>query len=149
MPYAEVIDVERAAGGRDKLTQLTDIDNAGQVDTAYLAEVVADADSWANSFIQHRHDVPIPDSDVPQVLRNLSAKESVYLLKVRRESPTDGDTLRHEERLAWLMGVRDGSISLGLDPRLPKSSSVKPARGGREASAFSLTRLKFADSGWT
>jgi phage gp36-like protein len=148
MPYATELFVERAAGGRDKLIQLTDLEFTGEADLTYLADAVAEADSWINSFLQHRYAVPVPDLDVPEILRRVSAAEAVYILKNRREALTEGDQSRHEERMSWLEGVRRGEISLGTDPRLTESTNVSPATGDRELKDHSLTRNKFDDSGW-
>lgn len=143
MAYCSVTDVERAAGGRTKLEQLTDLDDQQQVDEVYLATVIADAQSMIDSYLQHRYAVPIPDLLVPQVVRNLCARETVYILKERREALTSEDEVRHEGRLEWLGRANAGRVSPGVDPRLQKSSSVVPTTGNREAGALTLTRTKF------
>jgi phage gp36-like protein len=147
VPYASIQDVERAAGGREKLEQLSDLDAGGQVDETLIADAVSDAESWINSFLQHRYSVPIPDVDVPEVLRRMTAREAIYILKERREALTEQDQERHEQRRLWLEGVNRGRVSPGVDPRLPKSTSVKPATGNREDGALTITRTKLA--GWT
>lgn len=146
MPYAATENVERAAGGREKLIQLTDLSSAGQIDAAYLADAIEEADSWINSYLQHR--IAVPVATPPEILRRVSAAETVYILKNRRESLTEADQTRHEERISWLEGVRKGEISLGTDPRLTASTSVQPTTGDRESLTHSMTRTKFDDSGW-
>jgi hypothetical protein len=41
------------------------------------------------------------------------------------------------------IAIRKGEVTLGLDPRNAKSTSVKPATGDRESMETSLTRPKF------
>lgn len=143
MAYCSVTDIERASGGRDKLEQLTDHDDEGRVNETYLLTVVADAESMINSYLQHRYLVPIPDLEVPEVIRNLCARETVYILKERREALTAEDEVRHEGRLEWLASANMGRVSPGVDPRLTKSSSVNPTTGTRESGDLTLTRAKF------
>lgn len=147
MAYCTIADVQRSAGGRSKLQQLTDTDAAGQVDEDYLDTVIADAQSMIDSYLQHRYAVPIPDVQVPEVIRNVCAREVVYILKERREALTADDQLRHDNRIGWLNAVNQGQISPGVDPRLTKSSSVVPTTGDRSNSDRTLTRDRFG--GWT
>ena len=142
-PYSVTADVQRAAGGREKLIQLSDQDGAGQIDQAIIDAVIAEADSWINSFFQHRYAVPIDPAQLTKIIVRISAREAVYLMKEDRQGLTDFDKERHDERLEWLTGVKDGTISPGVDPRPTESTSVVPATGNREALTHSLTRDKF------
>ncbi len=142
-PYSVIADVERAAGGREKLIQLSDLVGAGQIDQTVIDKAIEEADSWINSFFQHRFAVPIDPAELPEMIRRLSAREAVYLMKEDRQGLTDFDKERHDERRDWLDGVRRGEISPGLDPRPTQSTSVVPRTGDREDLDFSLTRTKF------
>ena len=141
-PYSAIADVQRAAGGREKLIQLSDNDSTGQVDVAVVDAAIAEADSFINSYFQHRFAVPVDPADVTEIIRRMSAREAVYLMKEDRQGLTDFDQERHEERRLWLVGVMDGTVSPGLDPRPNKSTSTVPATGNREDLDFSLTRTK-------
>lgn len=143
MPYASTTELQRAAGGRDNLIQLTDQEAVGQIDATYLSSKELKVEGVINGYLQHRYAVPIADADLPEVIKLLAAEETIYRLKVDRQSLTDLDQTRHEERVSWLEGVRRGEISLGLDPRPTESTSVVPTTGTRDTVKHSLTRDKF------
>ena len=147
MPYATQTDLEREAGGKQKLIQLTDLNGTGEVDTTIVSDVIAEAESLVNSYLETRYAVPIADEDVSDIVRRVTAAEAVYVLRDRREALHPSHQSRHEERIEWLDNVRRGVISPGLDPRQLKSAQVSPEVGQREGKAFSLTRAKFG--GWT
>jgi len=142
MAYADEENVERAAGGRKKLIQLTDLENANEVNQELLLDAVAEADSWINSYLEPRYVVPI--ATPPEVIRRVSAQLTVYILKQRREALTDADQTRFEDIITWLQGVRRGEISPGVDPRPPESTFAgQTVRGDRELIDHALTRDKF------
>lgn len=147
MPYAVEADVERAAGGEEKLIQLTDYELLGQVNSTRVTEAIDEAESVINSYLETRYEVPLTDAEVTEIIRRVTAREAVYILKEQREALTPADQTRHEERIAWLDEVRRGNVSPGIDPRPKKSSNVTPQVGDREDLNFSLTREKF--EGWT
>ena len=149
MPYCTQLDVQRAAGGREKLEQLTDQSDAGTIDATAVTAAVEEAQSMIDGYLQIRYAVPVPDVDVPAVLRQLCARMTVYILRYDREALTEAEQTRQDGRMEWLEGVRKGEITLGLDPRLPESTSVSPQLGDRESTrTTSLTRKKFGDSGF-
>jgi phage gp36-like protein len=142
MAYADEENVERAAGGRKKLIQLTDLDNAGQVDEALLLDAIAEADSWINSYFEPRY--AVPTAAPSEIMRRVSAQLTVYILKQRREALTDADQTRFEDIVGWLNGVRRGEISPGIDPRPPESTFAgQTTKGDRELIDHALTRDKF------
>ena len=148
MPYASSDDVQRAAGGAEKLQQLTDLKSSGEVDAVTVTEAIEEAESMINSYLQMRFAVPIPDAKVPKVLRRLCARMSVYILRYDREALSAKEDDRQEDRMQWLEGVRKGEIPLDADPRLAESTSVVPTTGNRESGELTITRKKFRDSGF-
>jgi phage gp36-like protein len=147
VPYCSVQDVEHAAGGNEKLEQLSDLEEGGQVDEALVEAKIDEAESIINGYLQPRYTVPVDDLEVTPMLRRITARLTVHLLKEDREALTDQDMVKHERMLEQFDQVRQGRLTLGLDPRQAKSSSVVPAVGNREDMIDSLTRAKFG--GWT
>lgn len=145
MAYCAQTDVEFAAGGYDRLVELTDLDAAGDVNTDVLAAAIADADAWINGYLQRRHAVPL--ASVPALVKAASAQETVYRLKVARRSATTEDKEQHEERLAWLRDVAKGLASVGVDPQPTKSTSVVPEVIERSSDDFPLSR-EGLDESW-
>ena len=111
MAYASQADVEVACGGRARLVELTDHAGHGgsAVDATVLAAAQQEADSWIDSFAQRVTTVPY--SPVPDVIRRLAAAETVYRLKLYRDSVNEEDRLAHEERLAWLRDLAAATVS--------------------------------------
>lgn len=143
MAYSTIAEVATAAGGREKLRQLTDLENVGEVDETAVLAKIAEADSKINSYIEKRYAVPVDPAELTEVLRRMSAKLAVYFLREDREALTPEQDDRQAERITWLRGVADGSISLGITPRAAKSAHVRPATGNRESSERTITRAKF------
>lgn len=146
MPYAVLADIERYAGGRVKLTQLTDLENAREVDTVLVDSYIAEADSWINSYLEPLYAVPIPDADVPENIRTMSARLVVYFLRESRQALTAADLTRFEAIQSWLRAVRDGKQSLGVDPRLAASTYQKKTQTGDrdlEKLPQAITRKRF------
>lgn len=146
MAYSVEADVARAAGGRERLIQLTDHESAGEVDQALLVAKIAEADSWMNSHFEKRYLVPIDANaaTVPEVVRRISARLTVLFLREDRDALTPVDLQRWEQINTWLAGVRDGNISPGLEPRPAESAhSAAAGTGDRESLKFSITREKF------
>ena len=144
MPYAVEADVVRAAGGRERLIQLTDHEKLKEVDQALLLAKIAEADSWMNSHFEKRYLVPIDGAETPEVVRRISARLTVLFLREDVDALTPVDITRWEQINTWLAGVRDGNISPGLEPRPAESAhSAAAGTGDRESLKFSLTREKF------
>ena len=128
MAYSTLDDVMIAAGGARALAELTDIDGtrSGEVDADVLASAIADADALIDTYIGRNRAVPLSEP-VPQIIRRLSADETVYLLRMRRQMVGDFEQTRHENNLRWLEGAARGFLTLGVDPQPAKSSLVAPA----------------------
>ncbi len=123
MSYSSASDVERVAGGAQRLVQLADYDRDGIADAAVIAAAIERADAWINTYAEQSYSVPF--ATVPTHVRELSAQEAVYQLKRDRSMVTEDDRSEHEERERWLMRLAKGEVSPGTDPRPPKSSHVR------------------------
>ncbi len=123
MAYAALTDLEFAAGGAERLRQLTDVDGSGTPKGAAVAAVIAEAAAWVDKSIQLRYSVPLTEP-IPSLIRFMVAREAVYLLKLARDMITEADLAAHEERGKTLDAIRTGELALGVDPIPTKSSYV-------------------------
>lgn len=131
MAYSTQTDVQHAAGGAERLLQLSDWDRDGLSDAAAIAQKIAEADAWINSYVGQKRSVPV--ASPPDILRLCSAREAVFLMKVDRGMATDDDRVGHSERERWLEGVAAGKISLGVEPAPAPSSANGAEYGERES----------------
>lgn len=120
MAYSTKDEVEIAAGGPEKLTQLTDVKRTGSYDQAVLDDAIADADAWIDSYAHKRFKTGF-SAPIPRIIKALSAREAVFLLKVRRQMDQDDDRERHESDERWLRDLAGGRASVGVEP-LPTQS---------------------------
>lgn len=146
MAYCAQADVQLAAGGEDRLVELTDVEATGEVDTDALAAAIASADALIDSYIQRRYSIPL--ASVPERIKRISAQETVYALKQGRQmAVTEEDRLEHEERLQWLRDVSKGMASVGVDPAPTASTSVVPEIITRSSDDFPVSR-ETLDENW-
>jgi phage gp36-like protein len=122
--YCTQSDVERAAGGANKLVELADWDPDGTVDAAVLTDAIDASEEWINSYAQRRYNVPF--SVVPDIIKRTCAEETVYRLKIGREADVERDRMRHEEREEWLDRLSRGFVSVGVDPEPAESDAIAP-----------------------
>jgi phage gp36-like protein len=110
MSYATQTDlVDRY--GEQELIELTDVLNAppAAIDTAVVADKLADAEAEINTWICARYTTPV--SPVPRVLTNKAcAIARYYLWKDRASERVKSD---YAEAIAWLQKVSQGQASLG------------------------------------
>jgi len=118
--YALQADVESAVGGRQRLVELCDDQGNGKIDATLLSAQIAAADGWIDGFLQERHATPL--SPVPQVVKDLSARNTAFLLKQRRRALEEDDRLQRQEDYDYLLQVSKGLLSLGTEPQPSKSS---------------------------
>ena len=123
MAYCTQADVQDAAGGSERLKEISDLENSGSIDSAVVTKAIAVADELIDSYAQRRHAVPF--SPVPVRIRELSVNEAVYWLKKRRQRVlSDDEREDHSERIIWLENLAKGLVSPGVDPIPAKSTSV-------------------------
>jgi phage gp36-like protein len=143
MAYCTQADVQTAVGGLAKLAELSDQDNllAGAVNATVVAAAIAEADGEINSYVGHRHHVPL--ATVPDTVKLKSAQWAARVLRrnLYNGQPLQDDLDREEIDRKWLELVAKGTVSLGIDPEPPKSTAVSDAVGTRD-STLSISRMK-------
>jgi len=97
----------------DVLIQLTDDDNAGEVDDAKATRAIANADAEIDSYCGARHSVPF--ATVPDMIRACSVDIAIYNLYARRQGAGESVKERYDNRIAWLKAVSKGLATLGED----------------------------------
>ena len=122
MAYSTQTDVQIAAGGADRLTQLADPNSIGAVDSATVDAAIARADGWIDMHINERYAVPLVT--VPEAIRRISSEEAVFRLQQDRQMVDEVAMRLHDERQALLEAIADGRKKLGIEPPPPKSSAV-------------------------
>lgn len=143
MAYCDQTDVERAAGGRQRLIELSDLAGTGALDSTVVDQAITDASGWADVFIPKRYAIPIAASPgaTPPGIRALVAAEAVYLLKGRRpHNLTDDDRDAHKERFDILDRIAKGTLTPGQDPLPARSSQVAPVTGTRDGETYPMSR---------
>lgn len=141
--YCSVDDLVNAIG-QANLIQLSDLDNRGIVDRQRVIAAILVGDGIINSYVGKRYAVPL--SIVPQTINTLSIKWALRTLRERafKVQPLQEDVDADKVDRAWLAGIAEGSISIGVDARPPKASDridvgAAPREGTR---AMSLRRMK-------
>jgi phage gp36-like protein len=128
--YCELQDVAHAAGGMERLVELTDKESTGGVSADVLESAIDDADQLINSYAQKRFSVPF--DPVPPMIRKLSARLAVYFLKEPNFLSAQ-DLERHQQWLDWLDALSKGRVTVGTEPLSSKSGDyVASAVGDRE-----------------
>jgi phage gp36-like protein len=123
MPYATVQDlIDRY--GRDELTQLTDRDGDGAIDSATVERAIADAAAEIDGHLGGRY--PAPLDPAPPVLTRVACDIARYLLWGERA----GESLRqrYEDARRLLERIGSGQVNLGVAP--PAASNTVQFNGG-------------------
>jgi phage gp36-like protein len=124
MAYCSNSDVQIACGGRQRLIELTDQENSGEVNQAVLDAARTTAESWINSKIGPRFAVQLVDP-LPPIIVQYAARETKFQLMDQRGMVTTEEKDARETRDKFFTDVKDGKVSLGVEPPPGKSSSVK------------------------
>jgi phage gp36-like protein len=109
--YTTEADLERAAGGAARLTELRDLDGDGTADAGVMEAAQARADAWINAHTWKLHSGRLPYDPVPDFVRELAAEETVYRLRLRRGIETQQDRDDRAERRDELEAMRAGETS--------------------------------------
>ena len=113
MSYATAQDVINRYPNRD-LVQLTNEDPAATtVNTAPIAQALADASAEIDGYIEGRFTLPL--ADPPAVLNRLTTDIAMYRLQTLRPLHDLEDARkRYEDAVAMLTKVAAGELTLGL-----------------------------------
>jgi len=146
MPYCAQNDVQIAVGGSKALLELADLEDEGSFTAAVLAVIakaIAEADHEIDSYVNKRFDVPL--NPVPPVVADKSAKWAARVLRRNRfkGQPIAEDLDAEKIDREWLVGVSNGSISLGINPTPTKAAGVIDKAAPRDPTkAISLDKMQ-------
>ena len=132
MAYCTASDVEQAAGGEKRLRELADYDRNAIADSDTITAAIAAADSWIDGQLAKRLAVSL--AVVPELIKNISMDEAVYVLKRWRSMATENDRDDHRERLEQLVSIKKGESTVGEDPQPAASTQVVDAQTDRLSS---------------
>jgi phage gp36-like protein len=110
---------------RNELIQLTDVDDDGSVNSATVTAAIGEAEADLDAYISRRRDVPV--SPVPDKLKYLAVRWTLYVLHRYRRSVTEDMETDHKRDVDWLTAYAEGDGSLGDDddPHSPGVGSAK------------------------
>jgi phage gp36-like protein len=108
MPYASLEELQYAAGGQDRLAQLTDWDDDGVPDDAAIAQALSQADAFLDQYLSLRYAVPIANPS--PVLRGYAAEQAIYWLRQVRGMVGEEENRQLENRQHQLELMRDGRL---------------------------------------
>lgn len=120
MGYATLSDVTLAAGGEEKLVEISDWTNSGNVDVDVVQRAIVTADAFINAYLAARYAVPVENPS--DLLRSLSAQEAVYTMRQARRMLTTDDTTGRTDRERVLKALGEGRLRPS-DP-VPNASSA-------------------------
>ena len=139
MPYCTLADVQMAAGGSDRLRQLSDFEATGAIDPVVVADAIAEADAAIDEYLHKRHRVVLQDP-VPDGVQRISASEAVFVMKERRGMVTETDMELHVERGKRLDDIAKGVRTVGVSP-LPEKSELIVDRSSARPTDKQVSRL--------
>jgi len=123
MSYSQQTDVQQACGGSSRLRDLTDWDNTGAIDVAKMQAAQAEADAEIDSYLNKQKLVPLV-APLPVSIVKMSARLTVYRLRLSRQMLDEPTLLAYERDVKWLEGVARGEITLGIEPQ-PIEASLR------------------------
>lgn len=139
MAYSTQDDLQQAVGGAARLVQLTDWDNDRVADTGVITAAISEADAEIDSYVNKQYAVPL--ASVPPAIKRLSARRAKYRLLSPRGMVDSFVKDEYEADTKWLEGVRDGLISLGIEP-IPQAASMRIDAVSERPSLKEVSRKK-------
>jgi phage gp36-like protein len=129
MAYAQQSDLCPLRMTQAELTQLTDDDNSGEIDTDVVNAALEEASGRVDAYCRQRYVTPLQQSDS---VTSLVLDIATYLLFSRRRSFKMAETVRqrYEDAIAFLKDVASGKASLDQPGTVqtPQTSSGGPQR---------------------
>lgn len=132
MPYCTEQNVQDAAGGAERLRQLSDWDKTNAIDSVRVSAKIAEAQDLIDSYARIHHTVPFVDGDVPAQIVTLCARVAVFLLAEARNQE-EPFLARHERDVAWLEDLSRGRVRIELPSLEPTKKTG--GSGGETASS--------------
>lgn len=97
--------------GEVELIELTDEHNVGEIEATKVNRSITDIDGTIDGYLTSRFQLPL--SEIPPVLVKIACHLVRYDLY---DSPTADVEKRHDDSLQSLREIRDGKLSLGINP---------------------------------
>lgn len=142
MAYCGQTDIENAITAA-LLIELTDDAGLAEVDTAVLAQEIADADAVIDGHLRAHYGVPLVTT--PNLVRKLSIKLTTHGLFSRRAAAFAGMPEHVQAGYDWAMAqlrlIRTGTLDLGVEPP-PAVSSAEVAQTDGPERLFTEDTLK-------
>jgi len=115
-----------------ELIQLTDRAAQGVIDDTVLDRCIADADGEIDGYLSPKYGAPL--AVVPKAIERIACAITRYYLY--DDNVTDQVATLYKDAIAFLKGVANGTISIGIDAVGAKptksSNTVQMESGGRE-----------------
>lgn len=123
--------------GETELISLTDLEGTGEIDSARVAQAIADADAVIDPYLANRYTVPVdPVTERLRIASMMLAYYNLHTLEV-----TDLVQERYEQQIAWCEGVATGQFDLvGAQTSASSSDSAGTP-------AFEVPELVWGDDG--
>lgn len=132
MSYCQLTDIQNVLRA-DALIQLTDDDDAGNINTAVVTECIATGDALIDSYCSSKYVVPFV-APVQPIVRKLSEDLAIYNLYDRRgEDIPESVQLRNKNALKLLQDISKGLANLGA----PSPSAIEDPEIGIDTSTGS------------
>jgi len=128
-----------AVGSNERLVELTDRNGDGLEDDGILDDAIARAESMVNSYVRKKREVPV--TPAPQVLKDVAAKMTDFILKEDIGATTEKDERKHDRCIEWLEKVAAGSVVLGVNPA-PAASPLNSSRSWSRPTSKAVSREK-------
>lgn len=139
MPYATAADlIDRF--GECEVRQLSDRDGTGLVDAAVLALAILHAGDEIDAYLGGRYSLPL--ASVPRLLVGVCCDIVRYRLCGTEVQETEPARNRFKDAIRLLESVRDGKLTLGLDPAqqaVGTGATVRINDGRRKFTADTLS----------
>jgi len=115
--------------GERELIELSDRADPplGTIDATVVNKKLADADATINGYLAVKYALPL--APVPSMLERIACDIARYYLYEDRV--TDQVKRRYDDCIAWLKGVANGTVNLGVDA----ANQAPASSGGPETSA--------------
>lgn len=129
MAYCTIEDVQSSLG-EDKLIELTDDEDTGEVNEDNLDSCIASADRIIDGYCQSRYTVPFTDP-VPALITELSINLTIAKLFARKRQQDDVIKDLERDQKALLAKINAGDIQIGIStdsPIAPVSTAKLTAR---------------------
>lgn len=113
MPYA-TLDSLNAQFGEREVIALTDRDLDGLPDQAVVDSALAIASDEIDAYLESRYALPLVT--IPRLLTTLCGDIARYRLTGAEAQETDPSRNRYRDAIKMLEKLKDGELTLGLDP---------------------------------